>query len=306
MPLAHRHGPCSPVQSEEEEPFEETLRRDLAHTKKYITASASSRRSRQMHKDTGLAALDSSVGSNQYVVTVGLGTPAVPQTLVLNTANELTWIQCKPCNDTGSSGGNSKCYPQKDQLFDGSRSSTYAPVTCDSQACRTLASGIDGNGCDADSSECAYKISYGYGSNTTGVYSTDVLTLSPGAVIKSFRLGCGHDQQGPFGRYAGILGLGRLPESLAFQTSPEHRGVFSHCLPPTGSTTGFLALGAPANTSGFAFTPLLTIDELPWFYQLMLTGISVGGEELDIPPAVFREGVITASGTVLTALQETA
>lgn len=54
-----------------------------------------------------------------------------------------------------------------------------------------------------------------------------------------------------------------------------------------GSSTGFLALGAPNNRSGFVFTPLLTMDEQPWFYQLMLAGISVDGQLLDIPPAVF-------------------
>ncbi|XP_066374903.1 aspartyl protease family protein At5g10770-like [Miscanthus floridulus] len=76
----------------------------------------------------------------------------------------------------------------------------------------------------------------------------------------------------------GVLGLGRLPQSLAWQASAPHGGgVFSHCLPPTGSSTGFMALGAPNDTSGFVFTP-----------------------------AVFREGVITDSGTMISLLQETA
>jgi hypothetical protein len=132
------------------------------------------------------------------------------------------------------------------------------------------------------------------------------LTLGPGAVVESFRFGCGHDQEGPFDMIDGILGLGRVPESLVWQMSAEHGGAFSHCLPPTGGSTGFLALGAPENTSGFVFTPLLTMDHQPWAYQLMLTGISVGGRRLDITAAVFREGMITDSGTIITALQDTA
>ncbi|RCV21379.1 hypothetical protein SETIT_4G134800v2 [Setaria italica] len=48
------------------------------------------------------------------------------------------------------------------------------------------------------------------------------------------------------------------------------------------------------------------MDDQPWAYQLMLTGISVGGRPLDIPAAVFREGMITDSGTIVTALQDTA
>lgn len=300
LPLAHRQGPCATVPSKEEEPFEETLRRDLTRTK-HIISSAS--RSRRLNKNTDAVTriptqMGSSFDSQQYVVTMGFGTPAVPQTLLVGTGNDLTWIQCKPCKDTSSG----KCYPQNHPLFDPIGSSTYTPVPCDSQSCRTLAAGIDGNGCSSDR-RCAYQITYGSGSNTTGVYSTDALTLGPGAVLENFHFGCGHHQEGPFDKYDGILGLGRLPESLPWQASS---GVFSHCLPPTGSTTGFLALGAPDNTSGFAFTPLLTMDEQPWFYQMMLTGISVAGRTLDIAPAVFSEGVITETGTIITALQETA
>ncbi|TVU11531.1 hypothetical protein EJB05_45123, partial [Eragrostis curvula] len=302
MPLAHRHGPCSPVQSKEDVSLAETLRRDLARTK-YITRRAS--RNKQRLQSTDAVSVPTQLGSafdsQQYVVTVGFGSPAVPQTLLVDTGSDLTWIQCKACNSSSS-----KCYPQRHPLFDPSSSSTYTPVPCDSQSCRTLAAGIDGNGCNNSNSECSYQITYGSRANTTGVYSTDALTLAPGAVVESFHFGCGNDQHGPFDKIDGILGLGRLPESLAWQ-APSSGGVFSHCLPPTGSaTTGFLALGAPANTSGFAFTPMLTMDEQPWFYQLMLTGISVGGRALDIPAAVFSEGMITDSGTVITALQETA
>lgn len=239
-----------------------------------------------------------SVDSLEYVVTVGFGTPAVPQTILVDTGSDLSWIQCKPCNT-------SNCYPQKHPLFDPSNSSTYAPIPCDSMACRNLIGQIYGNGCTS-SSECGFGITYGSGANTTGVYSNDTLTLGPGAVVENFRFGCGHDQEGPYDKYDGILGLGRLPESLVLQTSAEHGGAFSHCLPPTGSSTGFLALGAPANTSGFVFTPLLQIEEQPGYYLMMLTGISVGGQLLDIPPAVFSEGMITDSGSIVTALQETA
>ncbi|KAL6909699.1 hypothetical protein ACP4OV_001358 [Aristida adscensionis] len=100
-----------------------------------------------------------------------------------------------------------------------------------------------------------------------GVYNNDSLTLAPGVVVENFHFGCGHNQHGPFDLSDGILGLGRRPELLAWQASPEHGGMFSHCLPPTGSATGFLALGAPEDTSAFVFTPLLTIDEQPSFYQ---------------------------------------
>jgi hypothetical protein len=99
--------------------------------------------------------LGSSYNTQQYVVTVGLGTPAVPQTLLLDTGSDLTWVQCKPCNST-------QCYPQRLPLFDPSRSSTYKTIPCDSQECRTLAAGIDGNGCTSNW-DCAFYVGYGSG-----------------------------------------------------------------------------------------------------------------------------------------------
>jgi hypothetical protein len=63
------------------------------------------------------AHLDGSVDSLEYVVTVGLGTPAVSQVLLLDTGSDLSWVQCAACNSIA-------CYPQKDPLFDPSKSST--------------------------------------------------------------------------------------------------------------------------------------------------------------------------------------
>ncbi|CAL5043124.1 unnamed protein product [Urochloa decumbens] len=303
VPLAHRNGPCAPVKTTKQElsSLAEMLRRDRERTE-HITRWIS--RSRRLQSDDDAfvsvpAQLGSSYNSQMYVATVGLGTPAVPQTLIMDTGSELTWVQCKPCNSTN-------CYQQRLPLFDPSTSSTYSPVPCDSPECRALAAGIDGDGC-TDNWDCAYKISYGSGAVPTGTYSRDALTLAPVAVVEGFLFGCGHHQDPKFDMADGILGLGRLPQSLAWQASASHTGgVFSLCLPPTGGSTGFVALGAPNDTSGFVFTPLLTMDEQPWFYQLIPTGISVAGEQLDIPPAVFREGVITDSGMVTSVLQATA
>jgi hypothetical protein len=56
------------------------------------------------------------VDSLEYVVTMGFGTPSVPQVLLMDTGSSFA-----SCNST-------TCYPQKDPLFDPSRSSTYAPI----------------------------------------------------------------------------------------------------------------------------------------------------------------------------------
>nr|CAD1826203.1 unnamed protein product [Ananas comosus var. bracteatus] len=51
--------------------------------------------------------------ASEYVVTVGVGSPSQDLTFALDTAADLTWVQCKPCAVY--------CYLQKDLLFDPSK-----------------------------------------------------------------------------------------------------------------------------------------------------------------------------------------
>jgi hypothetical protein len=99
--------------------FSETLRRSRAHTN-YIKSRASvgMASTRDDAAVTIPTHLGGSVDSLEYVVTLGFGTPSVPQVLLVDTGSDVTWVQCAPCNST-------KCYPQKDPLFDPSKSSTY-------------------------------------------------------------------------------------------------------------------------------------------------------------------------------------
>ncbi|RLN13027.1 hypothetical protein C2845_PM09G12630 [Panicum miliaceum] len=308
VPLAHRHGPCAPSSQTSEMPsFTERLRRSRARAN-YIMSRASKGTVSTLADDddanvTIPAHLGGSVDSLEYVVTVGLGTPAVPQVVLMDTGSDLSWVQCAPCNSTA-------CYPQKDPLFDPSKSSTYAPIPCDTGACRNLTADDYGDGCvtSGGGSQCAFAIEYGDGSHTRGVYSKETLTLAPGVTVEDFHFGCADDQDGSNDRYDGLVGLGGAPESLVVRTSSVYGGAFSYCLPAQNSEAGFLALGgAPsANTSGFVFTPMRV--EVATFYVVNLTGISVGGKQLDIPPAVFSKstGMVIDSGTVVTELPNTA
>ncbi|CAD6211009.1 unnamed protein product [Miscanthus lutarioriparius] len=63
-----------------------------------------------------------SLGTNNYVVTVGLGTPARHFTVEFDTGSDLSWVQCKPCHD---------CYEKKD-------ASTFSTVPCGARECRDL------------------------------------------------------------------------------------------------------------------------------------------------------------------------
>ena len=39
----------------------------------------------------------STIGTGNYVVTVGLGTPKRDLTFIFDTGSDLTWTQCEPC-----------------------------------------------------------------------------------------------------------------------------------------------------------------------------------------------------------------
>ncbi|CAL9181550.1 unnamed protein product [Musa hybrid cultivar] len=208
----------------------------------------------------------------------------------MDTGSDLSWIQCKPC---------SACYSQQEPIFDPSQSSSYTAIPCNSQDCSQLRSSC--------SSSCAYDITYGDGSTTSGVYSYDRLTLSPNDVIEDFLFGCGTDNEGLFQDTAGLVGLGRGKRSLVSQTSQVYHSVFSYCLPSTPSSTGFLKLGEPGGASNTVYTRMQTISKYRNHYFVDLIGISVDGKQLALSPSVFRSGgTFLDSGTTFTYLPPSA
>ncbi|KAL6596633.1 hypothetical protein ACP70R_047276 [Stipagrostis hirtigluma subsp. patula] len=299
--LVHRYSPCAPSGGRVQPSLAERLRRNRARAN-YIASRASAGRMTTLAAAGGGITiptyLDSSVDSLEYVVTVGLGTPAVEQTVLIETSTDLSWVQCQPCNSTA-------CYPQKDPLFDPRSSSTYAPVLCDTDACRRLVVDRYNNNCTNGTgpSLCRYGMEYLDGETMAGTYSTETLTLRPGVSVKNFSFGCGFDQKGRFGKFDGLLGLGSAPESLVSQTADIYGGAFSYCLPPGSGSSGFLTLGAPSeSTAGFVFTPLHPDTGIPIFYMVTLAGISVGGKQLHIPPSVFSKLMVMDSGSLITEL----
>jgi hypothetical protein len=102
------------------------------------------------------------------------------------------------------------------------------------------------------------------------------------------------------------MGLGGGTQSLVSQTAATYGKAFSYCLPPTSSSSGFLTLGAPSSTSGFATTGMLRSVQVPTFYGALLQDISVGGKQLGVAPSVFSAGSVMDSGTIITRLPPTA
>lgn len=305
--LTHRHGPCAPSRASSlaAPSVADTLRADQRRAE-YILRRVSGRAPQLWDSKAAAAAATVpaswgyDIGTLNYVVTASLGTPGVAQTMEVDTGSDLSWVQCKPCAAAPS------CYSQKDPLFDPAQSSSYAAVPCGGPVCAGL--GIyAASACSA--AQCGYVVSYGDGSNTTGVYSSDTLTLSASSAVQGFFFGCGHAQSGLFNGVDGLLGLGREQPSLVEQTAGTYGGVFSYCLPTKPSTAGYLTLGlgGPSGAApGFSTTQLLPSPNAPTYYVVMLTGISVGGQQLSVPASVFAGGTVVDTGTVVTRLPPTA
>ncbi|CAL9126419.1 unnamed protein product [Musa acuminata var. zebrina] len=249
-----------------------------------------------------------SVGSGEYFSRVGVGSPARPFYMVLDTGSDVSWLQCLPCAD---------CYQQTDPVFDPSASSSYAPLSCESSQCRSL----DASACRSSSSteaavasggegSCLYQVSYGDGSFTVGDFATETLTFGRSDPVSGVAIGCGHDNEGLFVGAAGLLALGAGPLSFPSQISARS---FSYCLvdrDSSSSSTLIISAGAAQSGEAPAVTaPLLRNRRLATFHYVGLTGISVGGQMLSIPPSAFAMdesgagGVIVDSGTAVTRLQ---
>lgn len=227
----------------------------------------------------------------EYVITVGIGTPAVKQNMIIDTGSDISWVQCNPCPAP-------PCHAPNGTLFDPLKSTTYAPFSCSSPTCTQLAE--EGNGCV--SSQCQYIVGYGDGSNTTGTYGSDTLALTTSATVSNFQFGCSHNEDGFDDQTDGLMGLGGDVESLPSQTAATYGNAFSYCLPANSSTPGFLTLGASNSTTGFVTTPMLRSQRVPSYYFAVLQDIKVGGTLLGISPTVFAAGSIMDSGTVITRL----
>ncbi|KAG2548369.1 hypothetical protein PVAP13_9KG130600 [Panicum virgatum] len=188
MPIVHQHGPCSPLTDKHGKPpsDEEILaadqrRVDYIHRRVSETTGqarpkraappvqlqpaplASSAASANLPASSGDA-----LGTGNYVVTIGLGTPEERLTVVFDTGSDTTWVQCQPCVTS--------CYRQKEPLFTPANSSTYANISCSSSYC----SDLDVRGCSGG--HCLYRVRYGDGSETVGFYAQDTLTLASDAV----------------------------------------------------------------------------------------------------------------------------
>lgn len=229
-----------------------------------------------------------SLNTLEFVVTVGIGTPASPSAVIFDTGSDLSWIQCQPCSG--------RCYPQHDPLFDPSKSSTYGAVPCGSSQCSAA-----GGHCNGTS--CLYSVEYGDESSSSGVLSRDTLTLTSSRSLSGFVFGCSNQNSGGFGSVDGLIGLGRGPLSLSSQAAASFGATFSYCLPSDNDTPGYLTFGSTPVSSKVQYTAMIQKQQYPSFYFVELVSIDIGGYVLPVPPTVFTStGTLLDSGTILTYL----
>ncbi|CAL9753687.1 unnamed protein product [Musa acuminata subsp. burmannicoides] len=234
-----------------------------------------------------------STGVGNYVTQIGLGTPAKSYVMVVDTGSSLSWLQCSPCRIY--------CHDQVGSVFDPAASASYRPVSCSESECDSLESAtLNPSACSLDD-VCIYQASYGDRSFSVGYLSKDVLSLGSGQRLAGFVYGCGQDNEGLFGRSAGLIGLARNRLSLLSQLAPSLGYSFSYCL-STAASTGYLSIGS-YNARQFSYTPMQSSSLDNSLYFVRLTSITVGGRGLPVSSSAYTgTPTIIDSGTVITRL----
>ncbi|XP_020705618.1 aspartyl protease family protein At5g10770-like [Dendrobium catenatum] len=269
--VVHWHGLCTSRGRQEKPSHVELLRRDQAHVD-YIQCRVDNTNVclnpiggslfARVPTSIGLA-----LGTSNYIVNIGLGTPTKSFSVMFDTGSDLTWTQCVPCVN---------CYTQKNPLYDPTQSSTFTDISCNSNYCTQL----NRFGCSSTST-CLYEEEYEDHSSTNGSFIQDTLTFSSD-IIHNFHFGCGHNNTGYFGQADGLLGLGRGAVSIISQTAQLYDNVFSYCLPSGSNKIGYLELGS--TVPDVKYTPMLTNPSMPSSYFVKLIAISIGGRRLSFSP----------------------
>ncbi|KAI3867187.1 hypothetical protein MKX03_009059 [Papaver bracteatum] len=263
------------------------------HFKKLSSSTYSSMSSN--HDDDTISTSLSAIGI-EFVMNISLGTPPLNVFAIADTGSDLTWVQCKPCEN---------CYKQDSPLFDPKTSSTYKDdrYTCENTLCQ-------------------YLVRYGDGSYSNGNLAFETLTFdsTSGRSIQlpNIAFGCGHNTaRGNFNeKGSGLIGLGGGVLSLISQLGSKIDSKFSYCLVPSHDVSSKFIFGSNAEMTGkdVLSTPLLSNPFEKTFYYLALEAISVNENKVPFisntsstkDTEAFQEDnyIIIDSGTTFTFLPE--
>ncbi|ESQ52176.1 hypothetical protein EUTSA_v10017839mg [Eutrema salsugineum] len=305
--LIHRDSPHSPLYN--------PLKTDTDRLNAALLRSIS--RSRRFNHQSQTDLQSGLIGAGgEFFMSITIGTPPTKVLAIADTGSDLTWVQCKPCQ---------QCYKENGPIFDKKKSSSYKSETCDSRNCHALST--NERGCDESQNVCKYRYSYGDESFTKGDVATETISIDsdsgssvsfPGTVF-----GCGYNNGGTFDETgSGIIGLGGGHLSLISQLGSSISKRFSYCLSHKSSTTNgtsVINLGTNSIPSGLSkdsgvnTTPLVDKEPLTYYY-LTLEAISVGRKKIPYTGNSYYPNddglfsgtsgnIIIDSGTTLTLLE---
>ncbi|KAI3908848.1 hypothetical protein MKW98_029398 [Papaver atlanticum] len=270
--LIHRDSPQSPFYNPLDtlsDRIQKAVHRSINrahHFKKISSATYSSN-----HNDDKIRTSLSVIGI-EFVMNISLGTPPLNVFAIADTGSDLTWVQCKPCEN---------CYKQDSPLFDPKISSTYKDVPCASGTCKRF---IEDRKDICENELCQYLVQYGDGSNnSTGNLAFETLTFASTSgrsiQLPNISFGCGHNNVGESfdEKGSGLVGLGAGKLSLISQLGSKIDSKFSYCLVPSHNVSSKFTFGSNAEMIGkdVLYTQLISNPLQKTFYYLTLEGISV-------------------------------
>ncbi|PWA65408.1 eukaryotic aspartyl protease family protein [Artemisia annua] len=212
-------------------------------------------------------------------VTLTVGSPPQPVTVVLDTGSELSWLRCKKT-------------PTTPLWFNPLRSTSYKPVPCASSTCKTRTRDFNVPvSCDTRKL-CHAIVSYADATSVEGNLAVDTFRFENSGQPVVF--GCmdtlSSSNQDEDKKTTGLLGMNR--GSLSF-VSQMGFPKFSYCISGKDST-GVLLFGDVKVSwlRPLSYTPLVKMSTpLPYYdrvaYTVQLDGVKVGGVVLSLPKSVY-------------------
>ncbi|XP_048135399.1 aspartic proteinase PCS1-like [Rhodamnia argentea] len=225
-------------------------------------------------------------------VSVSVGFPPQPATMVLDTGSELSWLRCSS--------------PKVQQpVFHPLASKSYSPVPCSSPTCAAQTRDLPVPASCDPSKLCHVIVSYADASSAEGTLASDALLIGPSA-RPGFLFGCMDSGQSSSpdedARTTGLMGMNRGSLSLVTQMG---LGKFSYCISGLDSSGVLLFGDAGFDWVGpLNYTPLVQISTpLPYFdrvaYTIQMDGIKVSGKVLPLPKSVFEPDHTGAGQTMV-------
>ncbi|CAN6205606.1 unnamed protein product [Urochloa humidicola] len=170
----------------------DALRRDmLRHNARRLAASDNGTVSAPTRRN-------SPDGTEEYLMTLAIGTPPVNYSAIVDTGSDLIWTQCAPCSD--------QCFKQPSPLYNPASSTTFSILPCGSSL--SMCSAAPAPGCS-----CPYNQTYGKGW-TSGVQATETFTFGSTPAdqtrVPNITFGCSNaSSSGDWNGSSGLVGLGR-------------------------------------------------------------------------------------------------